>query len=539
MRIGVAGSGMTAALAALVMAASVPWNDAAAQSEKASRMIVKPEFDPASEVASQSVSDTEHGLIVSRLTAMRERLAAAALTGPPSDATEGTFVPATEISGLTKAVEGALVLGRNVQNPRAEDTGNSAVQSPAAAGWKKKILYSGNFKHLERSLDHGGTFQKLNVPAGPADAPVPCCNNDIVIDSAGTAYHSMLYTNTAVTNGVVRITVRPQAQNFAVACAYVYDPAGTSNNIIPDNPQIRLTKNYLYLSANAIGAGGGFSAMVRYDLTKMRNCNPVTAEVYTQPWGSLGQRVWAPAEGAMAIARMMWMHHETASRIRVFDWPDTAAEVTSFTVSVEATSFANPDCRGGASNRDFIEKSTSWSIAGYTTRCALAAGSERPLGAVLACYWQSSRMAGYPNAHIRSAHIDIASKTVVEQPKIWSPTACYGYPSVTSSQSGALGFSVAYGGLHGGNGPPLKGAVGVSDTTYGTNFGVAADGIAMRNDGQYGNYLTVHRHDGCPQWFTATSYAWEVRPGDTPDDVNARWVEFGRQDFQPCWNVVQ
>lgn len=446
---------------------------------------------------------------------------------------------ATSIGGadLTEAAKD-FIIGHNAKNPLAALAGNSTLAEPAAVNWRGKVLYAGNFDHLEWSSNHGVSYTKITVPGGPPDAPIACCDNDIVIDDKGVAYHSILYINSALTNGVVRIFVRPQGSNFTASCSYTHDPGGGLDNITPDYPHIALSKNYLYLTYNATGAGGGFARIRRYNLAQLRACQAVTVNTFTQNWGALGQRVWTPAEGGYNQARMMWIQHESTNQIKIFEWLESSASVTSVLKTVQSSNFSNPDCRGGIGNFDFVERPTSWSIAGFRTRCTMAVGPDQPAGGVLACYWHSAATGNFPNSHVRAAHFSLTTKNLLSQPHIWNANYCFGYPVVTSNKRGAIGYSLAFGGKTGGGGPALKGAVGMFDT-FGRNFTLSADGVAMRSDGRFGDYLTIHPYRGCSYWFGATSYAWKSQPVDSGTDVNARWVEFGRAADLACWKAGQ
>jgi hypothetical protein len=484
--------------------------------------------------------------LMRKMSEFRNAVAAQARGAPPAAAPEEPVAPPQVPTGFTAARRytavpargGDLVVGRNAKNLLAAAPANSTLAEPAAVNWFGKVLYAGNYSHLERSTNHGVSYANIAVPAGPKDAPIACCDNDIVIDDKGVAYHSLLYVGGAGPNkrGVVRIFVRPQSANFNASCSYTHDPDGAADNIVPDYPHIALSKNYLYLTYQTREAR--FTAIRRYNLAQLRNCQAVTVNTFKQDWGDLGQRVWTPAEGGGKLERMMWIQHESSNQIRIFEWLESSATVTSVLKTVQASSFVNPDCRGGIGNHDFIQRPTSWSISGFRTRCTMAVGPNQPPGGVLACYWHSAPIGKFPNAHIRAAHFSITTKDVLSQPHIWSRNHCFAYPAVSSNQSGAIGYSVAFGGKAGGGGPAVRGAVGVLDR-FGRDFRIVADGIAMRPDGRYGDYVTIRPYRGCTRWFGATSYAWASQPVDAGTDVNARWVEFGRRADRACWSSGQ
>jgi len=198
---------------------------------------------------------------------------------------------------------------------------------------------------------------------------------------------------------------------------------------------------------------------------------------------------------------------------------------------------------GGIGDFDFIERSTAWSIAGFRTRCTIARGANQPTG-VLACYWHSAPIGPFPQAHVRSAAFSLAGLGVVNQPHIWNPNACFGYPAVTGNILGDIGLSIAFGGRAGGGGTAANGFVGIDDPfTPGVGFFQTvfptASGVANRSDGRYGDYFTIHPYQTCDRWFGATNYAWDSAPVDSATDVNSRWVEFGRERYLACYRAAQ
>ncbi|MPZ56600.1 MAG: hypothetical protein GEU91_08925 [Rhizobiales bacterium] len=439
---------------------------------------------------------------------------------------------------------GTLLIGRNVKNTLAEAAGNSTLAEPAAINNRRRVLYAGNFRHIERSTNHGVTYVASSFPAGPADAPTVCCDNDMVMDDATKiGFNSTLYVNPALTNGVVRIFVRPPSLG-AANCFYTIDPAGRANNILPDYPHIAVSRNFLYLSINALPTTGtGFARMYRFNLAQMRSCAAVAFTTFTVSHATFGQRVWVPAEGAYNQTRMLWTQHDNATTIRIFDWQEAAAAPVQVTRAVQASNFSNPDCRGGIGNFDFIQRSTAWSIAGFRTRSTVARGNHQPTG-LLAVYWHSAPTGGLTQAHVRAAVFSLAGLGLLNQPHIFNQNFCFGYPAVTGNIFGDIGLSIAWGGRAGGGGFAVRAGVGIDDDFtpglgfFGTVFPTAI-GVANRSDGRYGDYHTIHPYQPCDRWFGATNYAWDSAPVDSAADVNARWVEFGREANLSCYEHAQ
>jgi hypothetical protein len=233
----------------------------------------------------------------------------------------------------------------------------------------------------------------------------------------------------------------------------------------------------------------------------------------------------------------MWVQNETSTSMRVFNWNQADAQPTSVVRAVAPSVFVNPDCRGGTGNFDFIERSTSTSIAGFRTRCAMASGVDQATP-VLTCYNFSAPQANRPHAYLRGTTFRISDRVLIGQPDIFSNAACWGYPAMSSNNRGNIGMSLAYGGRTGGGGAAVRGVVRLKTLDPGSSVFVST-GAANRSDGRYGDYSTINRYQGCGAWFGATAYSWDSAPVDNANDVDARWVEFGREGDLACYNAAQ
>ena len=256
------------------------WSASAQEQHQTSLEIVEPD-DPAVSAAPQrKLSAAEKEAMLRSVQERREAMALQARAAPAAkNLLPEVKVPATRVKGRSRSeLPGTFRVSRNRKNTRAEIFTNSTLAEPAAINWRNKVLYAGNFSHLEVSLNHGLTYSNIAVGGGPASAPFACCDNDMVIDDFGTAYHSLMYLSAARTNGVVRIYVRRQANNFNHSCSYTHDPDGTANNVVPDYPHIRLSRNFLYMTYQ----GGGATRIRRYSLAQMRNCQSVPVRTFTR-----------------------------------------------------------------------------------------------------------------------------------------------------------------------------------------------------------------------------------------------------------------
>jgi hypothetical protein len=502
-----------------------------------------PISESALEMPAPQLSAREMETLLLRKLQRQEQMDAHVDSSPPSPPGL-SLVPGRETqvtdpnAGEFHGTPALLVIGRNNKNTNANNAAlASTLAEPAAANNAMRVFAAGNFNHAEISTNGGSTWANVALPGGPADASILCCDHDVVIDDARRVFfHSVLYTNGAQTNGVVRIFVRRTPP--AASCAYDIDPAGTANNILPDYPHLGLTKRFLYLTINALSTSS-FARIYRFNIDQMADCVGAAFTTFTQPSTTFGQRVWVPAEGTNNIETMYWGQLDNTSTFRIFSWPETAAAPTSVTRAISTSTFSNPDCRGGVGNFDFIERSTAWTITGFRLRGVAAPGALGGPGA-LAFYWNVGRDAQHTQGHVHAAAFSLAGLALVAQPHIFNNTFCFGYPAVTANKRGDIGITIAAGGRAGGGGTAAQGFVGIDDEFtsgvgfFGT-FSLTASGTHNRSDSRYGDYFTIHPYEPCEKWFTATNYA--LINGTGVANVNSRYIEFGRNQSKRCYDA--
>jgi hypothetical protein len=540
---------MTVAVAVALGLAIVPGlfesDPVNAQQETSSVAIGQVAPDDAGELATAAaaaLSPAELEALQIRKLEMREQMAALADTGQTGAAglplvagrpTDATTPAEAEFPGNPAS----LVIGRNNRNTNANNPAKgSTLAEPAAANNSRRVFAAGNFNHAEVSTNGGSTWADVPLPPGPAAAPIVCCDHDVVIDDASrVTFHSTLYINAAVTTGAVRIFVRrvpPLAD-----CSYTVE--GPIANRLPDYPHIGLTKRFVYLSTNNVGAAGGFARMTRFNLDQMANCVVTAFTTFSQSFAIFGQRVWVPGEGANNIETMRWGQRDNAAIFRIFSWSEAAAAPVQSTRLISIANSADPDCRGGVGNFDFI-RSIDTSLAGFGLRTTTAPGANGGPG-VFAAYWNASADAAHTQGHIHAAVFDLSSLTLLAQPHVFNSNFCFGFPMVTANKRGDIGISLAFGGRAGGGGSAAQGAVGIDDEftaglgSFQTLF-LTASGTHNRSDGRYGDYFTIHAYEACEKWFTATNYA-RLGLGTLIASINSRYIEFGRNQSFRCYRA--
>ncbi|MFF5809612.1 hypothetical protein [Streptomyces sp. NPDC012746] len=434
----------------------------------------------------------------------------------------------------TRGASEGLVIGRNHRNFAA--TSNACgtaipLAEPAAANDGRDVYYTGNLSHQEFSTDGGASYTCANpYPAGPAEAPDPSGDTDVIYDQArDVTFHSIMYlqrTGGTPTNGITRIFVR-RSIPAPDDCYYDvdFDPAAT--NVVPDYPHLGLGKKYLYVNANRQATPGGWvgSAMTRLSLDDLAACRQASGRTinFTNP----DQRLLVPGQGARNVMYFAWVNNPT--QWRVFSWPENATAVGSTLHDVSAMTFGDADCRGGVNNTDWASPLEA-SIFGFNVRTAITKKTVNVWAA-------TDADAAHPNAHITGAEFRIGDDPndlrLIQEPVIAVNDRCTGEPSVDVNDHGAQGLAIALGGRNGGGGPAVTAAVGIKDAHNpgpgGFYFRIIAEATHNPADGRFGDYFIVRRNSPCGNYFDATGYG--LLNGTDTSSVNARYVEFGRGKY--------
>jgi len=481
--------------------------------------------DPLSALSTPAVGLTaqQRETLLTRKRELQKNAAASAQADPPSPAGlspvegQGTDLVGNDESQFPSPPE-ALIIIRNNANPPT--LSQSTLAEPAAANNGAQVLATGNFSHFEFSTNGGVSWTKSTFPAGPADAPNDCCDNDVIHDRGrGVTFMSTLYVNNALTHGVVRIFVRRNI-NAAPNCSYTINPGAA---ILPDYPHIGKSNNFLYLTLNNIGSGGQ-AQIRRFNIDQMADCvNATTNTVNLNDRATVGQRVVTPADGAQETQYFSWA--ENSTQIRIWSWPESSAAPSSVLRTISSSNFTNPDCRGGTLNNDFTD--SLWAtISGFNRRGAVGKGR-------VYFYWNVGPDGSHTQGHVHSAIFTEGSLNLLAQTPMFitGNAQCNGLPMISTNDRGDLGISTAVGGRAGGGGPAAQGYVSIADDFAGgigffPTLVLTAGGTHNRTDQRYGDYFVTHRHNPCGNSWTATNYA--LNGGTGVANVNSRYIEFGR-----------
>jgi hypothetical protein len=505
----------------------------------------------------QHISRARATAIQNALLRLRDRSAARALKSQANGvaALPRPRVTETRSEGAESEFHGspsAVVVGRNNANTTA---GVSTIAEPAAANDGVRVFMTANW-YASYSTTGGASWNTVPIPAGGSSAPVFCCDSDVIYDKArGVTFWSAMYirpipnTNPLqVFNAETRIfvirNIPSSGSSSGASCSYTFDPDGANNNVVADYPHLGLSNDFLYLTTNELegdNLGGDWlqARVRRIPLDAMVDCTTVIPNTFIYNSSSPGQRVFVPVSGAHET--MYWGQLESCSTItggqscsafRIYSWPEASASPTSVLKAISSSIHRNPDCRGGTNNTDWLERSTSFSAAGFRIRGA--AGKN-----LISFFWNAApNGASRPQAYARGAVFRESDKVLVSQPDVFNSGTCFGYPNVGANDRGDLGLVVAFGGKAGGGGSAVRTLVGVRDdiTTgapFGSTLNTVATGTHNPADARFGDYFTIHAQEPCGLFWNATAYA--LSGGTSAANVNDRYVEFGRGRDGKCY----
>ena len=504
--------------------------------------VLAPEAGPLGPVPSESASAREARLL-NHLNA-REAAGRQVDNGPVVMTGRPTATGDVPEVGSPEAGE-ANAIGRNFLNTVARNV-SSTLAEPATAKDSVEALYLGNSGYMSRSANSGATWVQDVTPAGPAQAPFVCCDEDAVHHTGlDTTFAVILYLNSGGTRGVARIFVRRGTIAGGNDCTYLFDPGV---NRLPDYPHIAVSNGFLYLAVANFDTKGTVSQtddtwansqVRRFNASQMANCGLTSFNTFTYTASS--QRTFVPVEGASNT-----MYWGAISKVpilgdvfTIFRWPESSTSVSQTNRLIGTTNFTNPDCKNAA-GRDWIERTSAWDIRGYRLRGAIGGtGTSGDAVRRLTFMWNAAPDGSHTQAHVHSAVFRESDLTLIAQPHIFNQSFCWGYPVVASNSQGDLGVTIGAGG----NKTPASGTSAHGDilvedqSSPGISFGglsatITASATFNRSDHRFGDYFTIRRNERCTLSWVATNYGLNSGAAFLPSQVNARYIEF-RSSFDP------
>jgi hypothetical protein len=405
----------------------------------------------------------------------------------------------------------ALVLLKNVAVPPPATAGNtSTVGEPSVASNGDQIYYCGNW-YAARSLDGAATWSYIDSANifPPAASSVCCDQTMLYVPSHDLTVWLLQYFVKNRTN-ILRLAVKKGTGGAIYDFVYdltpgAVDPAWAEQWF--DYNSAAVSNNFLYVTSNVYTAAEPIrwarAIVFRIPLSVLATGGALTYD-YLTTTTTRSLRCTQGATGTMYIGT------QTANGVlRVYTWPETSASATSVDVTVNPWG-SGPYAAPGPDGHNWLTRATS-----RITGAFLAKG-------VIGFLWTSSAHASRPMPYIRVARLDAATKTVIDQPDIWSSSFAYAYPDAAVNDVGQVGVTMFRGG-----GPIYPShLVGVwRDATNDWELTETKAGTNGPEDTKWGDYLTCRRHAPDGLIFAATGFT--LQGGASPMNIEPRYVRFG------------
>jgi hypothetical protein len=401
----------------------------------------------------------------------------------------------------------ALTVLRNIDlDDIATGQQTGIVGEPTVAAAGKQIFVTGNW-FASRSTDSGASWTLIDpFTELPPAAGGFCCDQLALRSRTQKLWIWVLQYVSANDTNVLRVAVSPTANpgswrwwDFTPA---MLNPAW--KKLWFDYPDIAESDGSIWLTSNVFDAADAWRRAVVLKLSTQSMTAGATLTY--RSWSTTQHGSLRLAQGAGNV--MYFGAQNGNSGLRVFEWRDNGSNVTHWDLPV--TPWGNgPYSSTGPGNVEWL------------SRC-----DDRITGAWLAAnqlgmMWTSSPLVGRPHPFIRIARIDVASRTLIDEPDIWSGNHAWAYPAAASNAAGRCGMTAFVGGgsLH-----PSH-VIGVRNDNTGTwDTQIVKAGTHGPADAKWGDYLTVRRHRTSPSTWIASGYT--LQGGQARRNIEPRVVQF-------------
>ncbi len=285
------------------------------------------------------------------------------------------------------------------------------------------------------STDGGNTFAFVD-PFGqfPTLDGGFCCDQTVMYDhNTKTMMWSLLYYySTATQKGSFRIAAAPAA-NVASSgwCYYDFNPQffGLGSQLWLDYPDVAISNNYVWYTANIFNANGVFQSSVvwRMLIGDLSTCSEVQVNYLVTDHFALNL-----AQGATST--MYWFSHNSTSSERIYNWPETSSVISWNDVGVTTFYAGTPSCPG--------PDGVNWcgrSDTGHGRTAWVAGG-------VVGTMWNSAAGGGHPYPYVRVARFNQSNFALINEPDIWNAGYAFIYPAIGVDDRGHIAGVLFYGG---------------------------------------------------------------------------------------------
>lgn len=398
-----------------------------------------------------------------------------------------------------------------ISNVGLDDTATnddtSTVGEPSLGWAGNDIFVTGNW-YASRSTDGGTSWAHVDpFTTLPSAAGGFCCDQVTLHDDTRGVWIWILQYIAQNGANVFRLAATHDS-SLSTNGWYWWDIAPTTLDASWteqwfDYPDAALTDENLFVTFNMFNAANEWqrASVMRFPLDTIANA------------GTLIFNAWSTTDnGSLRLTQgagrtMYWGSHNSQDQLRLFSWQDGEDSlswwdvgVSQWSSSISSTAPNGVDWLGRADSR--------------ITGACVGNGT-------ITFMWTGGSRQNRPNAYCRVVRIGEASKSVVDEPDIYSNERAWAYPATCTNNAGIIGFTAFYGG---GDRPPGH-VVGARDDTTGAWAIVYSKlGSHSPNVEKWGDYLTCRRHfPGSKSWAAA---GYTLEGGENRQDIVPRVVRF-------------
>ncbi|MDQ4087859.1 MAG: hypothetical protein M3177_07620 [Pseudomonadota bacterium] len=382
------------------------------------------------------------------------------------------------------------IITRSVISPAAAGLQTSTVGEPSLSANGQEALFSGNW-YAAHSTNAGQTWNLLNpFSFFPAAARGFCCDQTLIfIPQAGVHVWILQYLKANNTN-VLRVAFKSNQLGTRAGWRWwdlvpgTFDPDWSDDWF--DYNHCALSTNFLYIGTNMFaGATDTFTRAVMFRIPF--SAFAPNAQLTVDRFVTTTNFSLRCVQGASSI--MYFGSHDggSASRLRIFAWPENSSAVTSRTVGVTSWNGGTPYGPVGPGTANWLGR-----CDGRITGAWLANGR-------LGFMWSANRQGtARPFPFVRVARIRESDMRLIDEPDIWNGSFAFAYPDASPNAEGAIGIALFAGG-NTSHPSHLVGVRAANATTW--NLRTVATSTHSPSDNKWGDYLTCRRdHPAANQW---------------------------------------
>ena len=327
-----------------------------------------------------------------------------------------------------------LTIFRNVGlDDATTSTDTSTVGEPSVAVSGRQAFLTGNW-YASRSTNEGQDWSHVDpFTSLPSAAGGFCCDQVVVHDRRREVWIWILQYITANGTNVFRLAAS-RDNGFPNHSWYWWDisPAtldGRWTNVWFDYPDIALTNDHAWVTFNVFDSNDVWqrAVIMKFPLATIASA------------GTLVFNWWSTTDvGSLRLTQqagrtMYWGSHLTDRSIRLFAWADDSGSLNWWDIGVSP--WTNGNFASTAPNGvDWLGRIDGRITGAWT-------GDDR-----VGFMWTSGTRTNRPNAFVRVVRVNESTKTLIDEPDIWSTNNAWAYPAASTNERGDLAFTAFYGG---------------------------------------------------------------------------------------------